>query len=127
MSHYNKFNEVFKISGLPASQLTEAEYMYWQGVYAQFNTQKNKSSLSAYQAEITSKILAAQIHSLHEDLQEMKSYVKFCWKRAEPGYVAGDEYFKELNRARNKLLKIKKSVKVLEDIQKSLKKTAKEQ
>lgn len=106
-------------ANLPQEMETVGEFLFYSGAKA--NHEAKKGNLTSYQSEYLSLILAPALNALHQDLQEMKAYVKFCWKRAEPGYIAGDEYFKELNRARNRLIKIKRKIKVLEGIQKTLK------
>ena len=122
-SYKAKFNQAAITANLPEDLNTVGKFLFYSGAKAH---KDNTNNLSDYQSQYLNLTLAPILNSLHQDLQEMKSYIKFCWKRAEPGYVAGDEYFLELNRARNKLIKIKRKIKVLEGIQKVLKSSLKE-
>lgn len=126
MNYQGKFMQAAVVADIQANEETKAKYMFFSGALAQKEfTQQDQ--LNAYQAEYVVKILAEDITALHEELQEMKSYTRFCWKRSEVGYVAGEEYFLELNRARNRIIKIKRKIRVLEDIQKKLKNISKAQ
>lgn len=125
MSHYDTFNDVFEISGLPENERKQAEYLFWQGVYAQYASQKNQPKLSAYQADILSKELAYTLTEIQQNRQQMSAVANVHWVNATPNTADGELHFNALNEVRDFQRKLKSYQLKLESAQKVLKIIAK--
>lgn len=101
-----------------------AQYMFYKGIQAEVNRTKT-NNLTPAQAYSLSLLIADYLTEFHEDLVTLKSYSRHCWKLADPNSTDGEQYFKELNKVRTAIKKVKSKIRQIESGQKVLKSISK--
>lgn len=122
--YFNRLEEAQAKAEVKPEETTLSKYMFYKGIKAEVDRSK-PANLTQAQAYAVSLVVADYLTEFHEDLVILKSYSRHCWQLADPTSEKGEDYFRELNKVRTSIKKVKNRIRQIETAQKVLKSISK--